>query len=64
MKHLLFTFAIILATSFTGFAQKGDEKPPPKPPPPVIVVPEKPRPNPTPKPEKLSLVFFIKQEKE
>jgi outer membrane biosynthesis protein TonB len=62
MKKLLFTFAIILVSSFAAFAQKGDEKPPPKPKPPEIVVQPKPKPAPTPKPEKPSLAVFIKQD--
>jgi outer membrane biosynthesis protein TonB len=62
MKKLLFTFAIILVSSFAVFAQKGDEKPPPKPKPPEIVVQPKPKPAPTPKPEKPSLAVFIKQD--
>jgi hypothetical protein len=64
MKKLLFTFAIILVTSFAASAQKGDDKPPPKPKPPVIVVPEKPKPTPQPKPEKPSFVLYTKTENE
>jgi outer membrane biosynthesis protein TonB len=64
MKKLLFTFAIILVSSFAAFAQKGDEKPPPKPKPPEIVVQPKPKPQPTPKPEKPSFVLYIKTENE
>jgi hypothetical protein len=55
MKKILFTFAIILVSSFAVLAQKGDQpKPTPRPNPPVIVVP--PKPAPTPKPDKPSSV--------